>query len=412
MSISWILNCCDTDIHIEQDLAAILPNLAAVRRPSKSAIVNSSIALIANSRRARIFAAREVRLLNAENNALRQELNEWRQRNSLPRVEEPIRSSEFVSLVNVQVEEELAEMELAMINGAGSRRSFDMPEGQFDDDEYNEDADEDALISPDSAHPYPTSIAMALPTVNKVNNALQQQQQQQQQHQQHLAAQQQQQLYEQQKAVMARAQQQQQQQQQLARYTTPLNRQQPSPPPHHLQQQYMYPETANLFGADMYANGDNLMFNGQQTWSQKAIAVTPPGSAHGMKPTNAYATAANSAFLSGSPYNGSALGMFKPQTVGGRNGSVNGEDDSSSVGDGSSHFSSTTDLNILSSSPVDHQFAYGANAMMGLGFGMPMNMSGLGMGMTMPPSPPHSVSLSPAHSQPQSRRPSVAVPAY
>ncbi|KAF9450265.1 hypothetical protein P691DRAFT_701630, partial [Macrolepiota fuliginosa MF-IS2] len=43
------------------DLAALLPNLSQIRRPSKSSIVNSSIAHIHASRRHRMLAARELR---------------------------------------------------------------------------------------------------------------------------------------------------------------------------------------------------------------------------------------------------------------------------------------------------------------------------------------------------------------
>ncbi|KAN0084504.1 hypothetical protein V8E55_008008 [Tylopilus felleus] len=52
------------------DLAALLPNLSQIRRPSKFAIINSSIAYI--------YASRELRILKLESDALRRELNEWR----------------------------------------------------------------------------------------------------------------------------------------------------------------------------------------------------------------------------------------------------------------------------------------------------------------------------------------------
>lgn len=89
------------------DLAALLPNLASVRRPSKSAIVNSSIALIHTQRRARSTAARELRLLKLEADALRAEVNEWRDRAGmgLTRIEEPVRSREFEELVSGGLEE-------------------------------------------------------------------------------------------------------------------------------------------------------------------------------------------------------------------------------------------------------------------------------------------------------------------
>jgi hypothetical protein len=86
------------------DLAALLPNLSQIRRPSKSAIVNSSIAYIHASRRHRAMASRELRLLKLEADALRRELNEWRDRANLPRVEEPVRSEAFSMVLSGEVE--------------------------------------------------------------------------------------------------------------------------------------------------------------------------------------------------------------------------------------------------------------------------------------------------------------------
>jgi hypothetical protein len=77
------------------DLAGLLPNLSQIRRPSKSAIVNSSIAHIHASRRHRQLASRELRLLKLEADALRRELNEWRDRAGIPRVQEPSRGDGF-----------------------------------------------------------------------------------------------------------------------------------------------------------------------------------------------------------------------------------------------------------------------------------------------------------------------------
>jgi cell division protein FtsB len=87
-----------------KDLAALLPNLSQIRRPSKSAIVNSSIAHIHASRRHRAMASRELRLLKLEADALRRELNEWRDRANLPRVEEPVRSEAFSMVLSGEVE--------------------------------------------------------------------------------------------------------------------------------------------------------------------------------------------------------------------------------------------------------------------------------------------------------------------
>ncbi|PVG01109.1 hypothetical protein CPB86DRAFT_692097, partial [Serendipita vermifera] len=375
------------------DLAALLPNLAAVRRPSKSAIVNSSIALIHNQRRSRIIAARELRLIKTENDALRQELNEWRQRNSLPRVEEPPRSSDLIALLNL--EEELEDNAEMMMN---NRRAFDLSEGAFEDDEYNDD-DGDEQLSPESAHPYAPGAAMSLniavPQKALPVNTLQQQQQMQ------FAAQQQQQqqqqaLFEQQKAAMARSQ--------MINAGARYAQQAPVMP----QQQFMFNE--NLFPTDMYTTDNtNAMYGGAQTWSQKAIAAatnalhTPPGSAHGLK-ASPFANTANTAFLSNSPYNGQHMNMFKQGFMNGNAGSEDG--DNSSVGEGSSHFSGSEMGNIMGTSPIEHPFAY--NMGVGLGMQVPLNMTiPMPLNMTMPPSPPHSIS--PDHSNPQSRRASVNI---
>ncbi|CAE6468713.1 hypothetical protein ACGC1H_004188 [Rhizoctonia solani] len=122
------------------DLAALLPNLVSVRRPSKSAIVNSSIALIHTQRRARATAGRELRNLKAEADSLRRQLNEWRERACLPSVEEPMRNPEFLALI--ALEEEDAE------EGEEERAAYAMMEmergmGGFMRD--GEDGDEDGF---------------------------------------------------------------------------------------------------------------------------------------------------------------------------------------------------------------------------------------------------------------------------
>lgn len=120
------------------DLAGLLPNLSQIRRPSKSAIVNSSIAHIHASRRHRLIAARELRMLKLEADALRRELNEWRDRSGLPRVEEPVRGDGFglvlsgeveVILPNIDdeegVEEEQGEDDMHARSGSGTISSSD-----------------------------------------------------------------------------------------------------------------------------------------------------------------------------------------------------------------------------------------------------------------------------------------------
>jgi hypothetical protein len=106
----WVTPCLVFEAYILtpppwfQDLAALLPNLSQIRRPSKSSIVNSSIAHIHASRRHRFLAARELRMLKHEADALRREVNEWRDRSGIPRVEEPVRSESFTMVLSGELE--------------------------------------------------------------------------------------------------------------------------------------------------------------------------------------------------------------------------------------------------------------------------------------------------------------------
>ncbi|KAJ6511417.1 hypothetical protein C8R47DRAFT_1094997 [Mycena vitilis] len=92
------------------DLAALLPNLSQIRRPSKSSIVNSSIAHINASRRHRLLAAQQLRLLKNETDALRHEVNEWRMRAGVPGVEEPRRADGFAVILSGDLEFEAGDM--------------------------------------------------------------------------------------------------------------------------------------------------------------------------------------------------------------------------------------------------------------------------------------------------------------
>ncbi|KAJ6591160.1 hypothetical protein DFH09DRAFT_195156 [Mycena vulgaris] len=92
------------------DLAALLPNLSQIRRPSKSSIVNSSIAHINASRRHRVLAAQQLRLLKNEADALRHEVNEWRMRAGVPGVEEPRRPDGFGVILSAELEFEAGDM--------------------------------------------------------------------------------------------------------------------------------------------------------------------------------------------------------------------------------------------------------------------------------------------------------------
>ncbi|KAF8637272.1 hypothetical protein AX17_002938 [Amanita inopinata Kibby_2008] len=113
------------------DLAALLPNLSQIRRPSKSSIVNSSIAHIHASRRHRMHAARELRLLKLEADAMRREINEWRDRAGIPRIEEPIRSDAFSMVISGELEV------LAAVPGEEEEDEMGYAGYDVDDDGYS-----------------------------------------------------------------------------------------------------------------------------------------------------------------------------------------------------------------------------------------------------------------------------------
>ncbi|KAF8134053.1 hypothetical protein K438DRAFT_1883718 [Mycena galopus ATCC 62051] len=77
------------------DLAALLPNLNHIRRPSKLAIVNSSIAHVRAERRHRELASQQLRVLNDECDVVRREINQWRARVDIHPVVAPPRSEGF-----------------------------------------------------------------------------------------------------------------------------------------------------------------------------------------------------------------------------------------------------------------------------------------------------------------------------
>ncbi|KAJ7659452.1 hypothetical protein B0H17DRAFT_1096147 [Mycena rosella] len=81
------------------DLAGLLPNLRHLRRPSKSAIVNSSIAHVRAARRYRLLAAQQLRALNAECDMIRREVNQWRARAGVHPTTVPIRSEGFAQVL-------------------------------------------------------------------------------------------------------------------------------------------------------------------------------------------------------------------------------------------------------------------------------------------------------------------------
>ncbi|KAJ7036139.1 hypothetical protein C8F04DRAFT_488309 [Mycena alexandri] len=82
------------------DLAVLLPNLKHLRRPSKSAIVNSSIAHVRAARRYRHLASQQLRALNAECDMVRREVNQWRARAGARPAVAPPRSEGFTLVLS------------------------------------------------------------------------------------------------------------------------------------------------------------------------------------------------------------------------------------------------------------------------------------------------------------------------
>ncbi|KAJ7663425.1 hypothetical protein DFH06DRAFT_1190215, partial [Mycena polygramma] len=86
-------------------LASMLPPLAALRRPSKAAIVGTSIATVKAARRHRVLAAQTLRALAREAEGLRREVNEWRARARVPHLDVPVRSEAHDAILRAEVED-------------------------------------------------------------------------------------------------------------------------------------------------------------------------------------------------------------------------------------------------------------------------------------------------------------------
>ncbi|KAF7368700.1 BHLH domain-containing protein [Mycena venus] len=93
-----------------RNLAALLPNLTQIHRPSKLAIVNSSIACLNASRQHRILAAQQLRMLKNEADAIRREANEWRARAGVPIIEEPMRAEALGIVLRGELEFEAVDV--------------------------------------------------------------------------------------------------------------------------------------------------------------------------------------------------------------------------------------------------------------------------------------------------------------
>jgi hypothetical protein len=274
------------------DLAALLPNLSQIRRPSKSAIVNSSIAHIHSGRRHRAMASRELRTLKSEADALRRELNEWRDRSGLPRVEEPMRSDAFGLVLSGEVEI------LPIIPGM--------------EDEDMED-DEDGLHSahPDSQASSEQEILRAYAAQAQAQAALQRAQ---------LARQ---------NPLITSAH-------QTVAYDNPALAQQshvyePIPPQYQqqqLQQQYGLFDDKHAWSTQLVAAQQQMQLQAQAQAQAHAAHqqgyTTPPGSAHGYTPPNSGYGTPPSGYFPGGRMNTSLV----------RGSPVDDYSDASSVGSG------------------------------------------------------------------------------
>jgi hypothetical protein len=87
-------------------LARLLPSLATVRRPSKSAIVNGSISHLTYQRNQRLLAAKLLRNVCAQHDALLSEVNEWRKASGYaPKQMSPTWTDEMEEVVAVEKEQ-------------------------------------------------------------------------------------------------------------------------------------------------------------------------------------------------------------------------------------------------------------------------------------------------------------------
>lgn len=136
------------------DLAALLPNLSQIRRPSKSSIVNSSIAHIHASRRHRLLAARELRAIKLEADALRRELNEWRDRSGIPRIEEPVRGEGFSMVLS-------GELEVLVIPGMVNGMGLEDDEEEYGMPSYPEEETYGPPMEPEMEDPRLTMVKNA-----------------------------------------------------------------------------------------------------------------------------------------------------------------------------------------------------------------------------------------------------------
>ncbi|KAK6907493.1 hypothetical protein I203_101487 [Kwoniella mangroviensis CBS 8507] len=106
-------------------LARLLPSLATVRRPSKSAIVNGSISHLTHQRDQRLLAARILKEMKAERDDLLKEVNEWRKMNGYSPKESANEYTDEIDQINSVEKESFGE--------------FSAMDGDNDDQDQEED---------------------------------------------------------------------------------------------------------------------------------------------------------------------------------------------------------------------------------------------------------------------------------
>ncbi|KAJ7812214.1 hypothetical protein B0H14DRAFT_1459997 [Mycena olivaceomarginata] len=134
-------------------LASLLPPLAALRRPSKAAIVSSSIATVNAAARHRVLAAQTLRSLAREAEQLRREVNEWRARARVPQLDVPVRSDAHNAVLRAELED--FELEL----DADVSLEEDGDEGDEPNDNHDNNTEEASPVSPAVATPSPAAAS-------------------------------------------------------------------------------------------------------------------------------------------------------------------------------------------------------------------------------------------------------------
>ncbi|KAJ7760264.1 hypothetical protein DFH07DRAFT_431449 [Mycena maculata] len=117
-------------------LASLLPPLAALRRPSKAAIVGTSIATLHAARRHRVLAAQTLRAVAREAEGMRREVNEWRARARIPGLEAPVRTEAHAAVLRAELED--FDLDAELVSDLHDLEE----EGDEDDDAPDADAED------------------------------------------------------------------------------------------------------------------------------------------------------------------------------------------------------------------------------------------------------------------------------